>query len=85
VTGLDRTSGSASAPVVGHVGPAGWGGSTDLDAARRVFEQLQAAGIDYDDITATLEDEGVKKFADSFKELFDGVEAKRDEMAAKPS
>jgi hypothetical protein len=23
-------------------------------------------GIDYDDLTATLEDEGVKKFADSF-------------------
>ena len=57
----------------------------DLDGARRVFEQLKAAGIDYDDITAVLEDEGVEKFADSFKELFDGVEAKRDEMAATSS
>ncbi len=56
-----------------------------LDDARDVFKQLQAAGIDYDDITKVLEDEGVKKFADSFKELFDGVEAKRDAMAVKSS
>ena len=55
----------------------------DLDDARDVFSQLQAAGVDYDDVTATLEDEGVKKFADSFQELFDGIEAKRDDMAAK--
>jgi len=31
---------------------------------------------------ATLEREGVQKFADSFHELFDHVETKRDEMAA---
>ena len=47
--------------------------------------QLRVAGIDYDDITEVLEDEGVKKFADSFRELFDGVEAKRDAMAVKSS
>lgn len=54
----------------------------DLDQARRVFEQIREAGVDYDDVTATLEREGVQKFADSFHELFDHVETKRDEMAA---
>jgi transaldolase len=54
----------------------------DVDEARELFEQLRAAGIDYDDVTETLEREGVKKFADSFRELFDDVEAKRDDLAA---
>jgi len=52
----------------------------DVDQARRVFEQLREAGIDYDAVTDTLEREGVQKFADSFHELFDNVEARRDEM-----
>jgi hypothetical protein len=30
----------------------------------------------------TLEREGVKKFADSFKELFDHIESKRDSLVA---
>jgi transaldolase len=54
----------------------------DLQAARRVFTDLAKAGVDYDDVTTTLEREGVKKFADSFDELFQRVEAKRDELAA---
>jgi transaldolase len=45
-----------------------------------VLEELQAAGIDYDDLTSTLEREGVQKFADSFNELFDNVEGKRDAL-----
>ena len=39
-------------------------------------------GIDYDDVVKVLEDEGVKKFADSFKELFAGVEKKREQFVA---
>lgn len=54
----------------------------DVEQARRVLEQLQAAGIDYDDVTSTLEREGVQKFADSFSELFENVAAKRHELAA---
>jgi transaldolase len=54
----------------------------DLQDARRVFIDLAEAGIDYDDVTTTLEREGVKKFADSFDELFERVETKRDELAA---
>ncbi len=50
----------------------------DLDEAHRTFERFAAAGIDYDDIVRVLEHEGVQKFADSFRELIDGVAAKRD-------
>jgi hypothetical protein len=47
-----------------------------------LLEHLHVAGVDYDDITEPLERDGVKKFADSFHELFDNVEAKRDQLAA---
>jgi transaldolase len=53
----------------------------DLEDAHQLFAALEAAGVDYDDVTATLEDEGVKKFADSFDQLFENVEAKRDQFA----
>jgi transaldolase len=53
-----------------------------LDAARKLFEELQAAGVDYDDVVETLEAEGVRKFADSFAELLDGVRSKRSMVAA---
>src|SRR3954449_7228907 len=54
---------------------------TDVDGAKKVFEDLREAGIDYDDVIATLEKEGVEKFSDSFKQLLDDVKAKRDELA----
>jgi transaldolase len=53
-----------------------------IDEARQVFEQLAAAGVDYDDVTATLEREGVDKFIDSFSELFEGIESKRQQFVA---
>ncbi len=55
---------------------------TDLDEARRVFERVAEAGVDYDDVVATLEREGVQKFADSFAELLEGVRAKRGELVS---
>ena len=54
----------------------------DLDEAKRVFERIAEAGVDYDDVVAVLEREGVDKFADSFKELLDGVRAKRGELVS---
>jgi transaldolase len=54
----------------------------DVDEAKRVFERVAEAGVDYDDVVATLEREGVDKFADSFKELLDGVQAKRGELVS---
>jgi len=53
-----------------------------VEEAKRVFEDLAAAGIDYDDVVRVLEEEGVQKFADSFAELLDGIRAKRGELAA---
>jgi transaldolase len=54
----------------------------DVDEARRTLEAFAQAGVDYDDVVAVLEREGVDKFANAFKELFDGVAAKRDELVA---
>ena len=54
----------------------------DVDAAHQVFKDLEAAGVDYEDVTNTLELEGVEKFKDSMHELLAGIEAKRDSMVA---
>jgi len=53
-----------------------------VDEAERVFQQVAEAGVDYDDVVATLEREGVDKFSDSFKELLDGVRSKRGELVS---
>src|SRR5437868_6495701 len=52
----------------------------DVDEARKLLEQLAKIDVDYDDVTETLELEGVQKFADSFEELLDQVRAKRGEL-----
>jgi transaldolase len=52
-----------------------------LDEARQVFDDLVRVGLDYDDVSLKLEEEGVQKFADSFAELLEGVRAKRGELA----
>jgi transaldolase len=49
----------------------------DLDEAHALLDELAQAGIDYDDVTATLEREGVEKFAGSFDELLDSLAKKR--------
>jgi transaldolase len=54
----------------------------DVDEAKRTLEAFAQAGIDYDDVVAVLEREGVEKFADSFKKLLDGVAGKRDQLVA---
>jgi transaldolase len=53
-----------------------------IDEARQVFEELKGAGIDYADVTDTLEREGVEKFSDSFAELLEGIREKSGELAA---
>jgi transaldolase len=52
-----------------------------IDKAERLLERLAAVGVDYDDVTDTLEREGVAKFDESFKELLEGIEAKHAELA----
>ena len=51
-----------------------------LDEAKQLFADLEQAGVDYDDVTETLEKEGVEKFADSFSELLEGIRAKSGEL-----
>ncbi|MEA2469243.1 MAG: transaldolase, partial [Thermoleophilaceae bacterium] len=53
-----------------------------VDEAHELLAKLEDAGVDYDDVTRVLEEEGVQKFADSFKELLDGVAKKRDALVA---
>jgi transaldolase len=50
---------------------------SDLDDAQYVFNKLYAAGVDYDDVVATLEREGIEKFIDSFDRLLEQIRAKR--------
>jgi transaldolase len=54
----------------------------DVEGAHALFDDLAKVGVDYDDVTETLELEGVQKFADAFAELLDGVRSKRGELAA---
>ena len=54
----------------------------DVEGARKLFDDLRAAGIDYDDVVDTLEREGVQKFSDSFEELMDGIRSKRGELVS---
>ena len=48
-----------------------------MDEARALLQALAEAGIDYEDVTATLESEGVQKFSDSFAHLLAGIDVKR--------
>jgi transaldolase len=54
----------------------------NVGKAHELFAALAKVGVDYDDVTETLELEGVQKFADSFAELLEGVRAKHGELAA---
>ena len=53
-----------------------------LDEAKALFAALAEAGVDYDDVTETLEREGVEKFSDSFAELLAGIRGKTSELLA---
>jgi transaldolase len=53
-----------------------------LDEARQLLVELAEAGVDYDDVTRVLEEEGVEKFADSFDELIAGLRSKKEQLVA---
>jgi transaldolase len=53
---------------------------TDLDEAHRVFAELERVGVDYKDVTDTLEREGVEKFSASFAELMESLRAKQQSL-----
>jgi transaldolase len=53
---------------------------SELVQARKVFDDLAAAGVDYKDVTDTLEREGVEKFAGAFDELLAALQEKRSAL-----
>jgi transaldolase len=53
-----------------------------LDEAQTVLDELAKAGVDYDELTETVEREGVEKFEASFTELLDSLKAKVGALAA---
>ncbi|MGI8900797.1 MAG: transaldolase family protein, partial [Nocardioides sp.] len=47
----------------------------NYDDAQQVIDRLEKVGVSYDEMVQAVEDEGVDKFAASWKELQDTVEA----------
>jgi transaldolase len=52
-----------------------------LEDAEALLAELERVGVDYDDLTDTLEREGVEKFSESFAELLQTLHAKQDSLA----
>jgi transaldolase len=54
---------------------------SDLQGAHYLFNELYAAGVDYNAVTATLEREGIEKFVTSFSEILDDIVRKAPRSA----
>ena len=54
----------------------------DIAGAEELLKKLAEAGVDYDDVTETLEEEGVQKFSDSFDQIVESIRSKRASLAA---
>lgn len=50
---------------------------SDYAAAHKVLDDLNSAGIDIDEVTSQLEEEGIASFMTSYDDLLEGVESKR--------
>jgi transaldolase len=55
---------------------------SDLGEAQYLFNKLYAVGVDYDDVVATLEREGIEKFVASIDGLLKRVADKRRQLVA---
>ena len=53
-----------------------------VEEAKRLLERLREAGMDYEDVTDTLEQQGIQKFADPFHELMDEIESKGRQLVS---
>ena len=53
---------------------------TGCDEAHATMAELAEAGVDFDDVTVTLEKEGVASFAASFRDAVDTLEKKSREL-----
>jgi transaldolase len=52
----------------------------DVDGARAVIDGLAAAGVDYDDLTLSIEREGVDAFARSYHDFTAALDKRKDEI-----
>jgi transaldolase len=52
-----------------------------LPEAERLLAELERVGVDYDDLTKTLEREGVEKFSKSFEQLLQALRTKQESLA----
>jgi transaldolase len=52
-----------------------------VEEDREVLERLPRTGIDLDDVTSTLEREGIRKFREPFEELLRSLERKTEALA----
>jgi transaldolase len=53
-----------------------------LDDAQHLFRELYAAGVDYDDVVATLEREGIEKFVAAVDDIQAMIDKRREQLAA---
>jgi transaldolase len=53
---------------------------TDFDGAQRVIDDLAGVGVDLDDVTRVLEDEGVATFTKSYDEVLTSLTSKAGEL-----
>jgi transaldolase len=56
--------------------------SGSYDEARTVVADLEGLGISYDDVVAVLEDEGVRKFSDSWSDVLKTIDEQLDTLGA---
>jgi len=54
----------------------------DASEAGTVMKRLAAGGVDFSDVTRTLEDDGIEKFAKSFEALLGVIAHKRETLSA---
>jgi len=54
----------------------------EVAQAQRLLAELAVAGVDYDELTETLEREGVEKFSASFDELLQALGEKQAALAS---
>ncbi len=52
-------------------------GPAEIEEARTVLAELEEVGIDMEDVTRLLEEQGVEKFSKSWEDLLADVEKKR--------
>jgi transaldolase len=55
----------------------------DPDAARATFDAIRTVGVDLDDVSRVLEDQGVASFAKSFDELITTLSSKAEDLSGK--